>query len=307
MKPESEKFLKDIKSDSEETELAAWTGAGKMDPEVIPPLSELLVSDNMKIAKAADEALKQLTHSVGEKLSGKRWRAVVSAYVEVIEGKYADWPKGIALRHLSLTADKKSVPAIAKCLDSEAIREEAVFCLERIPGKEATEALAKGLKSADAEFKPRILVALGHRGDKAGLDAVMSEYRTGDAKTRLAALEALAKIGVDPKGWKWPEESDIGPSLTPTQQREFTNNLLLLSDAMVAKGHGGEWLDYYKRCLKESSEEHVRCAGIAGLVKAAKKNAKDKAAALAAIEGKLDDESYIVQITAKKAIEDLKA
>ena len=308
MKPESQKFLTDIKSDSEASQLAAWTGAGKMDAEVIPPLSELLVSDDMRIAKAADEALKKITHSVGRKLRGKRWKSVVDAYVEVLDAKYPTWSRGIALRHLSLIADDKPISAISQCLREKDIREEAVYCLQRIPEKKATSALADALGAAPDDFKPRILLALGYREDSAARDAVMAEYRSRNTKVRLAALEALARIGVDRDGWEWPSMSEFVSSMTATQEREFVNNLLLLSDTMVEKGQGGDWLSWYYSCMDESPDEHVRCAGIVGLANYAKKQRRGKAKEVVSkrIESKTRDEAYIVRITAEKALESLK-
>ena len=54
MKPESEKFLSEIQNKDAEVRVAAWSRAGERDPEVIPHLGKLLVSEAPGVRKAAD-------------------------------------------------------------------------------------------------------------------------------------------------------------------------------------------------------------------------------------------------------------
>ncbi len=309
MKPESQEFLKDIKSDEEQTQLNAWMKAGSQDPEVVVPLSELLVSDNMKIAKAADEALQLITHSVGVKLSGERWYAVVDSFMTVLNGDYPTWSKKIACRHLSKIADERFVPAIAKWLDDDELREEAVFCLERIPGRETTEALCEGLKEADDDFKPRILAALGHRADPTAIDAVLKERRSRKTEVSLAAFRALAHIGREAGKENSPEFAQPD-GYTETQLREFSDSCLLYIDRMLQNDCEIDALSLYGSWLDNAPQEHHRCAAIVGIANYGAKQrtgsgAKD--AAIEKIKKKTDDKAYIVRITARKALESLKA
>ena len=306
MKPESQEFLQNIKSDEEQIQLIAWMGAGNQDPEVIAPLCELLVSDNMKIAKAADEALKLITHSVGEKLAGERWYAVVESFVNVLNGDYPTWSKKIACRHLSKIADERFVPAIAKWLDDDDLREEVVFCLERIPGRETTEILAEGLKGADDEFKPRILAALGHRRDPAAIEEICKQRRSRNTEISVAAFRALARIGREAGKENSPTFSQ--PSgYSVTQLREFSDSCLLYIDRMLENDCEIDALGLYKSWLENAPQEHHRCAAIVGIANYGKKQRKGKSRqpAIELIEKKTDDKSYIVRITARKALESL--
>ena len=52
---------------------------------------------------------------------------------------------------------------IAKDIDNPDLREEVVYCLERIPGDASMEALLQAYPQAKDDFKPRILAAFGHR------------------------------------------------------------------------------------------------------------------------------------------------
>ena len=311
MRPESQKLLDDIKSDREDIQLRAWTSASYVSTEVIPPLCELLASENMKIAKAADEALKTITHSVGRKLTGKRWKTVVHAYLRVLEKEYPVWSRAIAFRHLSLIADEKSVPAIAEWLHDEDLREEVVFCLERIPGEKATMALAKGLRQADDDFKPRILVALGHRKDPAALGAVMREFRSRNGKIALAAFAAYARIGVIPRDREAPVFPESVTS-TPAERRKFVDSYLLYMDRLIENEldiEKDDVITHYVSCLEEAEQEHVRCAGVVSLAKYARKLGKEdiRKAVIKAIKPRLQDKSYIVRITTQKAMHSLES
>ena len=61
-----DKFLADIRNDDEDVNYAAWSTADEVDPSVIPALAELLTSEKLNVRRAADEALKNIVHSVGK-------------------------------------------------------------------------------------------------------------------------------------------------------------------------------------------------------------------------------------------------
>ncbi len=310
MKSESEKFLNDIQSDIEDVQLAAFKSAAQMDAEVIPPLCGLLVSPSMMTAKAADEALKRLTHSVGEHLKGNRWESVVQAYINVLEGNYETWSKAIALRHLSMIAGDERTEVIADFLKDKKLREEAVFCLERIPGKRAATALEDAVLKADDDFKPRILVALGHRGDASALSTLEKVRQSNSNLVRLAAIEALARIVKKPSEWgEDPSPQEFASELTPTQKRRLKDSLLEYRHRMLESGHNDDDIAWFDAFLDDPEDEHFRCAGITGLTDLAKRNGKKKIiqGAVEKLKQKLQDQSYIVQLTAQKAIDKLLA
>lgn len=308
MNPESEQFLAHIQSASEDEQLAAWTRAEIMPAEVIPQLCALLVAQDMKIAKAADEALNRITHAVGKQLKGERWSSVLSALIDVLQQEGAVWTKTIVIRHLSEIADDSVIPVVAGYLDHPELREEAIFCLERLPGANATQALIGFLEKSPDDFKFRVLMALAHRQDSAALDAVRKECGNSNPQIRLAALEALARIGSKPEDWNRDELLDWSKSLTPTQHRELMNTILLACDRMVATNIGEKALDWYWYFLDNVEDEHLRCASVVGLKRYAQNqsNAAITPKIRTALETKQTDASYIVQITAQKAAEELK-
>ncbi len=296
MKEKSQQFIEDIKSDKEEVQLEAWTNADQEDPEVILPLSELLVSDNIKISKAADEALKRITHSVGKKLEGERWEQVVGNYVKVLEGDYPTWSKGIALRHLSKIGKEGCVESAVKLIGKEDLREEVVFCLERIPGKKATMALVEAVDDADEDFKPRILVALGKREDPAGLPPLITAMGSDNNEIAITAMKAVSNIGKQVDAPKLPEYNE----LSRWKKFEYVDSWLRYCDKLVEKGNTEDTFGIYRTILENSQDEHFRCAAVVSLSKMGISKAKNL------IQNRVEnDPSYIVQITAKKALETL--
>ena len=163
MKPASEKFLAAIRSDDAEVRFAAWSTAGDADPEVIPSLGKLLVADQPGVRKAADESLKRMVHGVGKQPEGARRAAVVKQLIGLTADGQSGWTRTIALRHLSLIGGDETVPAAAKLLRNVELQEEAIFCLERIPGAASTQAIMTAMPDVSDAFKPRLLAALGHR------------------------------------------------------------------------------------------------------------------------------------------------
>src|ERR1051325_4170884 len=163
MKPESEKFLSDVRANDAEVRYTAWMRAGEIDPEVIAQLGRLLVAEEPGVRKAADESLKKMVHGVGKQAGGARRAAVIRELIKLTTDGQAAWTRTLALRHLSLIGGDETVPAAAALLSNSELQEEAVFCLERIPGATATRALMTALPKVSDSFKPRILAALGHR------------------------------------------------------------------------------------------------------------------------------------------------
>jgi HEAT repeat protein len=276
MNSQSEKFLKEIQNDNADVRYAAWIRTGEMDPEVIPELAKLLTTSPPGVRRAAEEALKNMVHSVGKDPAAPKRPAVVR--------------QTIALRHLSLIGGDETVPAAAKLLRSADLQEEAVFCLERIPGKAATQALmAAGPEVSDA-FKPRVLAALGHRGADEAADLCAKAMASPNVDVSLAAMKAVARIGKKPSGdVKPPNES----ALSDWQKTELADSVLRYADAQVQRGNAGEAVKIYKEILQRP-QEHLQCAALIGLGKA------NTPEAAALIFTRLHSDNRTVRITAGK-------
>jgi HEAT repeat protein len=291
MSPASEKFLVDIRSDDVEVRFAAWTRAGEADPEVIPALGKLLVADQPGVRKAADESLKRIVHGVGKQPGGARRAAVVKQLIVLTADGQAGWTRTIALRHLSLIGGDETVPVAAKLLRNAELQEEAVFCLERIPGDTSTRAIISALPDVSDAFKPRLLAALGHRKAEEATDICARAMESPNIEIMMAGMKAEARIG------KKPSVSVKAPnyeSLTGWQKIDYTDSALRYADDQVRRGNIDDAIKYYKDFLARP-EQHLQCAAIIGL----SKTGSPEAAGL--IFTKLKSPDNTVRITARKA------
>ena len=300
-------FLEGIQSDDEEANYAAWSSAADVDPSVITTLASLLDSRKLNVRRAADEALKNIVHSVGKVINAASLaanagrpddpgrmdprQAVVAQLHSVISGSGSQHAKAIAIRHLSLIGTADDVGKIAGLLNDKNLREEAAFCLERIPGKTSEEALLGALPSVGGDFQPRILAALGHRQADEAVGACVDAMRSDDATIAIAGMKAWARIGgSDGSEPQFPDKD----SLSEWQSIEFDDSVLRFADAQFERGNASVATTIYLEAL-EREEEHLQCAAIIGLTRIG------TAAAAAAIFPKLSSDDNTVRVTAKMA------
>jgi HEAT repeat protein len=291
MSPASEKFIAAIRSEEVETRFAAWSQANDADPEVVPALGKLLVADQPGVRKAADEALKRIVHGVGKQPQSARRTAVIQQLIVLTADGQTGWTRTIALRHLSLIGGDETVPAAAKLLRNVELQEEAIFCLERIPGALSTSAIMQAFPDASEAFKPRILAALGHRKAEEAVDLCAGAIQSPNVDIQMAGLMAVARIGKKPSVAIKPPNYD---SLTGWQKVEFTDSALRYADDQVRRGNVDDAIKLYRDFLSRP-EEHLQCAAIVAL----SKTGSPEAAGL--IFTKLKSPNRTVRITARKA------
>ncbi|MEK7403964.1 MAG: HEAT repeat domain-containing protein [Acidobacteriota bacterium] len=285
-----DKFLQEIRSDDAEVRFAAWRRAGEMDAAVIAGLGKLAASEKPGVAKAAREAISTLVHSVGKESGTPKRAEVVKALLELAEGA-APPLRAFALRWLSLLAGEDAVAAVARWINDPALREEVVYCLERIPGPAPLKALLAACKDAREDFKPRILAALGHRRAEEAVGLCLEAMRSPNKELALAAAKAFGRIGKKAAAApRWPDAA----GLSEWQKIERMDSLLRYADAQAAEGNAGEAMKIYRTAL-EAPEEHWQSAAIIGIAR------MGTAEAAAAIFPKLKSSDRTVRLTAAKA------
>ncbi len=289
-----EGFIGRIQSEDENIRCQAWKEAYMQPASVISPLSDLLLAENPGVARAADEALKVLIHSVGEEPDSAKRAEVVKALLDLLQRR--DYLSRInALRLLSLIANGDVVPMITPFLKVDTLREEAVYCIQRIPGAEATDALVEALEKAPRAFKIRILAAIEQRKDPAGAENLNQYLSSDDTELAIAAIKAMSTCGV------YPEESLVPnlDSLSDQHQRELVDSALRICDHLIDEGEHAEAGRILKKILERPEEqigEHFHCAAIICLSKINHPEAK------ATVEKFTEQGSYIVRDTANKAL-----
>lgn len=288
---DTQQFLTDIQSGNADTRFAAWRAAGEVSPSVIPQLGKLAASSTPGIAKAAEEALTTMTHSVGKDPKAPNRPAVVKGLLEISGAAYALPVRVHAIRLLSNIAGEDSVPAIAGEIQNPDLREEVVYCLERIPGDASIQTLTAAYQGAADEFKPRILAALGHRRAASALTLVTTAMRSTNTEIAMAATKAFGRIGAKPPGAP-PFPAEAG--LSEWQKIEAWDSMLRYADARAKAGSAADAIPVYRAAL-DRPEEHWQCAGIVGL------GAIGSAEAAALILPKLKSQNRTVRITAQNA------
>lgn len=288
---DDQRFISDLQNSSADVRFAAWRAAGEATPAVIPQVGKLAASETPGIAKAAREALTTMAHAVGKDPGAANRAGVVKGLIELTGAGYALDVRAHALRLLSGIAGDDAIPAIAKLMSSVELREEAIYCLERIPTQAAINAIVASYAGAAAEFKPRILAALGHRRADAGVPLCVEAMKSPNAALALAGLKAYGRIGRKPAA---PARIPEVKGLTPWQATEHADSLLRYADAQAQAGNAADALRLYKAAL-DRSEEHYQCAAVIGLAKLG------SADAAAAILPKLKSANTRVRITAQQA------
>jgi hypothetical protein len=262
-------FLSAIRGGDVDKRFAAWRAAGEMDASVVPELVDLNENSDPGVAKAAGEALTTMTHAVGKDLADPKRAPLAQAF--------ASKPTLLTLRLLSNIGGDAEVPAIAKSLSSAALREEAIFALERIPGAFAEDAILNAYASATDDFKPRILYALGHRRVKKAAAICARAMASNNPGIKAAGEWALGRIG------------PAGVSAMPQEPHAQLRYI----EGVLAQGNRTLALSLYKKML-ERPEEHLQCAALVGLGKVGTADAAQ------AVFPKLKSADRKVRITAQQ-------
>ena len=183
------------------------------------------------------------------------------------------------------------MPGAARLLRDPELQEEAVFCLERIPGKAATQALIKVYPEMTDAFKPRVLAALGHRRAEDATDLCVQAMAWSKPDIAIAGVKALARIGRKPSDELKPPAYD---KFSGWHRVEFNDSVLRYADDQVRRGNKAEAIKIYRDVLQRP-EEHLQCAALIGLSKA------NTPEAAGIIFTKLHSDNRTVRITAGKA------
>jgi hypothetical protein len=288
---DAQKFLNDLKSSDKDVRFVAWRKAGEAPPATIPELGRLMAGSDPGVAKAAKEALTTMAHSVGKETNAPNRGAAVQGLIGLAQGTGPLAVRAHALWLLSHIGGDESVPVAAKLLTDAALREEAAFCLERIPGAVSDKALMGAYKDVPDDFKPRILYALGHRRVQAAAALCRDAAQSKDKNIALAGLRAYGRIGE--KAAPVPAFSDPAGA-TDYDKWDSLDSLLRFADARAAQGDATEAIRIYRLALSRP-EEHMQCAGVIGLSKLGTQEA------VAALMPVLKSGNRRVRITAQQA------
>ncbi len=286
-------FLADVQSGDPAKQLAAWKRADRQESAVIVPLGKLLISETMSIQKAARQCIEKIVHSVGKKKDNPS-RGVVTNYLLMLLTEEPQPIRAFALRMLSLLADGDSVPYIAPLLLVKELREEAVFCLERISCEPAVDALIGALDRVDPDFLPRLIASLGYIQAEKSVPSIENYMQSENLDLALAAAKAIARIGIMPE-----TDPPNFEKLSYRQKKILMDSVLRFCDGQIQRGKYDFPIDFLTDFLDnddEEIEEHFICGAIVSASNI------DRPEIVAAIIRQLNRPLYIVRDTAVKTL-----
>ena len=173
------------------------------------------------------------------------------------------------LERLENIGTEDAVGPLAKLLDAKeteppSVREHARRALLKNPSPTATDALRTALARAeDADWRVGLIAALGERRDKAAVPALIKLVASDDQGVKLAAVEALARIGDRAAADTLARASKAAP---PRVWRVAIVSYLLLADRLVEQGDKATALKLYGNLIE--AEDYVKCGALIGVGRA---------------------------------------
>ena len=179
-------LLAGIKDTDDKVRTQAWLNAGQAGAPAVKALAEVMAHDDLEIARAAKRALWKIVRHAGRPRAVKEKRAVEAELVGLL-GKDQPVPvRREVIWMLSEIGARNSIKAIAKLIANTELREDARMALERIPNKQALQALRYRFKKAPGDFKPNIAQSLRKRGVE--VDGYPCQKLAPKKKTNLKPL-----------------------------------------------------------------------------------------------------------------------
>jgi HEAT repeat protein len=120
---------------------------------------------NVEVARAAKRALWRIVHRSGRPRNARGRRAVAAGLLAALASGPIPVRREL-LWMLGEIGDGRAVVAIAPLLGNLELREEARCALQRIPGRQATNALKAARATETTQFKRALDAALRGRGPR---------------------------------------------------------------------------------------------------------------------------------------------
>ncbi len=259
-------LLERLQSADAKARQSAVDELAKIGAPAVPPLFKLVGGENPTVALWAKKAVTAIAHHAARPGAEKERRAVSAALVAQVKSDANVDVRSFAVETLSFVGRDDAVPALAALLKEEKdLREMARWSLERIPGRRATEAIARAVASADAEFKVALIKTLGARGDVAAVPTVTAALRDSSPDVVRTAVAALGNLP-DARS----ETALHGMKSSVPQARDA---LLHLAETFHAKGDNRAAERIYRQIYESATTEHEKCAGLRGLARVGGQNA----------------------------------
>jgi HEAT repeat protein len=154
-----------IKSTDDKVRGPAWQNAGPAGAPAVAPLAGLMTDQHFEIARSAKRAIERIVRHAGRPGADAERKAVAVELVKLLKHPAADVRRH-ALWMLSEIGGDPAVEPMAALLADAEVREDARCALERVPGRAATAALKKAMRTGPESFKYALAHSLRVRGEK---------------------------------------------------------------------------------------------------------------------------------------------
>jgi HEAT repeat protein len=131
----------------------------------VAPLAGLMTDQHFEIARSAKRAIERIVRHAGRPGADAERKAVAVELVKLLKHPAADVRRH-ALWMLSEIGGDPAVEPMAALLADAEVREDARCALERVPGRAATAALKKAMRTGPESFKYALAHSLRVRGEK---------------------------------------------------------------------------------------------------------------------------------------------
>jgi len=163
-------------------------------------------------SQATDAAL-LLARRLGEAGQRKEAERICRTLLQTNTAPEDRHVRGAALLALAGAVGADAMGDVLAALNSDdpQLRTVAISAAIAMPGKDATARWVEQMQKANPAGRAAILDLLGRRADSAAQPAILEALKDPDEKVRVAAMDALATTGTEPK---YPRKSSEIPSDT---------------------------------------------------------------------------------------------
>ena len=172
---------------------AAMAALGRIGtPEAAKALGDVKVPDKLKGVR--DDSYLLCTDKL---LAGGKAADAAAIYRKMYVPGSATVIRIAALRGIARSDQARAVPTVVAAMKDKDVnlQKAAGKFLASIKGPEATKAMAGQLPGLSPGTQVVMLAALAERGDKLALPAVLKSVQSTDAAVRVAAIQAVGKLG----------------------------------------------------------------------------------------------------------------
>lgn len=259
----------------------------------VAELANKISSTNVTESAQALESLRVAVYQVTSPRAETARKALTLELLKLADVNHTMQVRREALLLISIIGGADAVPAIAKLLVDQEVRNEARMALERIGGFEGSRAIADEMHKSTGDFKHSLLYSLGQIGNNVALEALAITTHSKEQMDVVATLDALSHIPGTDARVKVPDYSKYEEQYLPSLMSSWVT---WLETQSIHKKIA--YLDpIYAGIIKNAPQEHIVCAALIGITRFYPQVAREPA-----IIALLNNPAYTVRVEAVRSL-----